>query len=167
MARPVCISTTSAPRHSGRMLGAALVKTTLIFCSVLTLLSACSKWGEPVPGTKMSGDLARFLVTCATYRGGHPATNVSVIQAQWIVQSNLTQHTIFVHGDHFDEIESMLVQAFGVADTARGSSAAARVGKHSTRSGWYGPKQAGSAISFSGDAVQTIVCINGPFSLPP
>jgi hypothetical protein len=149
-------------------LGVALVRTTLILFSVLALLSGCSKWGDPVPGTKMSGDLTRFLVSCALTRGGHPVTNgLSVIQARWTVQSNLTQHTVYVHGDHFDEIEAMLTQAFGPTDTTHGSSPAARVGGHSTRLGWYDPKQAGSSIWFSGDAVQTIVCINGPFSPRP
>ena len=148
-------------------MGVAPVKTALTVCSVL-LLAGCSKWGDPVSGAKMSGDLTQFLVSCATTRGGHPITNgLSVIEAQWTVQSNLTQHTIYVHGDHFDQIESLLIQAFGVADTARGSSPAARVGKYSTRSGWYDPRQSGSAISFSGDAVQTIVCLNGPFSPRP
>jgi len=142
------------------------MRAVVILFSALLLVVGCSKWGDPVPGTNMSGDLAGFLVTCATMRGGHPATNVSsVIQAQWTVQSNLTQHTIYVHGNHFDEIESLFIQAFGAADATRGSSPAARVGKHSMRSGSYDPKQAGSAISFSGDAVQTIICINGPF--PP
>ena len=138
------------------------MKIGVALLTAATFLAGCGKWGDPVPGMKMSGDLVPFVLECATLRGGHPATNaLASVNAQWTVQSNLVQHVIFVHGDHFDEIESMLTQMFGAPDKARGSSPAARVGKHSTRSGWYGIGQLDIGIAFAGDATQTVVCIDG------
>ena len=130
------------------------MKAVLILCLVLV---GCSKWGDPVPGTKMSGDLSQFIVQTVTTRGGHPATNgLAVVQADWTVQSNLVQHTIYVHGDHFGEIESLFAQVFGAANTERGSSPAKQVGNYPTRSGWYSVQQAGVGLSFSGDAFRPL-----------
>ena len=138
------------------------VKTQSIFSIALLSIVGCGKWGVPVPGTKMSGDLVAFVLQCSSARGGHPDTNgLRNLDTTWTVQSNLVQHRIFVHGDHFDEIESMLSKMFGTPDKARGSSPATRIGNYATRSGWYGIGQTEIGIAFSGDATQTVICIDG------
>jgi hypothetical protein len=139
-----------------------LVKATPVFCFVLVLVVSCSKWSDPVAGTKGSGDLAAFALQCATRRGGRPATNdLPTLQAEWTLQANLVEDMIFVPGDHFDEIHSFLSRAFGELDHTKGSLAVS-TNSLGTRSGFYSVQQAGLGLQFTGDSKQTVICILGP-----
>lgn len=136
------------------------MKAMLILCLVLV---GCSKWGDPVPGKQMSGDLAAFVLQCAAARGAHPTTNnLPSLQVQWTYQEQgVLEDIIFVPGDHFGEIESFLKQAFGELDRERGSIPVSAVGTSGTRQGVYSGRQIGVGLNFAGDAKQTVICIIG------
>jgi hypothetical protein len=133
-----------------------------VFYIVLVLMVGCSKWGDPVAGTKGSGDLVAFVLQCATGRGGLPATNdLPTIQAEWTVKANLVEDVIFVPGDHYDEIQAFLTRAFGELDRSKGSFTVT-TNSSGIRSGFYHLQQAGLGLQFTGDSKQTVICILGP-----
>jgi hypothetical protein len=128
---------------------------------LLALAVGCSKWGDPVPGTKGSGDLVAFVLKCASNRGGHPVTgNIPSIQAEWTLQANLVEDMIFVPGDHIDGIQSFLTRAFGKLDPGKGSLVLT-TNKWGVRSGDYSVQQTGVSLQYTGDRTQTVICIIG------
>ena len=130
----------------------------LIAGSLLVLLG-CSKGAS---GAKMSGDLVPFVLKCAATRGASPTTNsVVTLQAEWTHQGSPLEDIIAVSGDHFDEVQAFLKQAFGEPDRALGSIPVSSVGGSSTRQGVYSGRQIGVGLNFSGDSKNTVICIIG------
>lgn len=137
---------------------------TLALVAAISLLSftGCGKWGDPVPGVKLSGDLVPVVLQSLIKRGGHPITNdIPSIQARWTLQSNVLEHAFFVRGDHFAEIQSLFTRALGEPDPLKGSIPVARLAGGSTRSGSYHGQQAGALVSFAGDTNQTVITVIG------
>src|SRR6478672_2651557 len=127
---------------------------------VTACLFGCSPGGLSITGTKCSGDLSSFLAQCITNRGGQPMlTNVPSIQAQWTYQFRPNEDIILIQSNRFSEVRSVLRHAYGDPDSSAGSSAVAPMGNG--QSGWYGPKQTGVGLNFTGDAKQTIICVFG------
>jgi len=136
--------------------------TVTILLIVGACLFGCSPGGLSITGTRCSGDLSTFLAQCITNRGGQLiSTNVPSIQAQWTYQFRPNEDIILIQSNRFSEVRSVLRQAYGDPDASAGSSAVAPMG--SGQSGWYGPKQIGVGLNFTGDAKQTVICVFGRY----
>ncbi len=124
----------------------------------------CSKTERPAPRgyTTNAGDFTPFLLDQVTKRGGHPKTNgLSTIQADWrYISPNGLQTLIFVSGDRFSEIQSLLSHAFGEPDATRGSVPVRPVDSES-RMGAYSATQIGVSIQFVGWTNQAHINIMG------
>jgi len=133
-----------------------------IFLIVGACLFGCSPGGLSITGTTCSGDLSSFLAQCITNRGGQPlSTNVPPIRGQWTYQFRPNEDIVLIQSNRFSEVRSVLRQAYGDPDPSAGSSTVAPMG--SGQSGWYGPKQIGIALNFTGDPKQTVICILGRY----
>ena len=108
------------------------------------------------------GDFTAFLVEQVTQRGGHPKTNgLTTIQADWrYISPNGLQTLVYVSGDRFAEIQSLLSHAFGEPDPAR-DSIPVRPVDLDNRMGLYSPTQIGVSAQFVGWTNQTHINIMG------
>jgi hypothetical protein len=131
---------------------------------LLSLLMGCSKTQQPTAGgfTTNAGNFTLFLLEQTIQRGGHPNTNgLTAIPADWRYTSpNGLQTLIFLSGDRFSEIQSVLSRSFGEPDPARGSTPVRLVDSES-RMGWYSSDQIGVSIQFIGWTNQTHINIMG------
>jgi hypothetical protein len=58
------------------------------------------------------------------------------------------EDVIVLAGDHLDDVQAFLKQAFGEPDHTLGSHSLATVGNSGARQGVYGPRQIGATLSF-------------------
>ena len=124
----------------------------------------CSKTEQPTARgfTTDAGDFGPFLLQQVIQRGGHPNTNgLTPIPADWrYTTPNEVQTLIFVSGDRFSEIQSLLSRSFGEPDPTRGSTPVKSVDPGS-RMGWYSADQIGVSIQFIGWTNETHLNIMG------
>jgi|SRR5215469_4942674 len=134
------------------------MKQILMFSFLAALFGGCSKQGGSLSlsGTAGSGDLATFVMNCASNRGARvPANALPSIQASWTYQSRVAEDIILVTSDHFAEMEKVLEQAYGVPDPKLGSLV------DSGRAVTYSPQQCGIVLNLTADSSQTVVCVMG------
>jgi hypothetical protein len=105
----------------------------------------------------MSGDLVPFVLNCAAKLGARPRTNdLPHLQAEWLFKTTplkigtveQVQDVIVLTGDHLDEVQAFLKQAFGEPDLALGSRPLSSVKGSNARQGIYSLKQIGAALTF-------------------
>src|SRR5436309_544256 len=125
------------------------MKQILMVSFLAALLGGCSKQsGLSLSGVSGSGDLVPVVMQCAASRGGHTTTNaLPVVQASWTQQSREIQDVFLVSGDHFEELQKVLEQAYGAPDTKLGSSTVAPVGNG--RALTYSPQQCGVVLNLT------------------
>ncbi len=119
------------------------------FCALLLGLAGCSR---TTAGTWMSGDLAPFVLRCATTLGANPRTNhIPRLECKWafttmparFAEAGSVWDTILVAGDHFKDLQGFLKQAFGNPDPALGSHFVSAAEGSYAREVTYSVKQIG------------------------
>jgi hypothetical protein len=142
--------------------GTTRMKLTWAILSLTLCLMGCSREQRlnSAGFTKMSGDLAPFVLKHLVKRGGHPNTNgITGITAEWYYKASPVQDFIFVTGNRSNEVCTLLRQAFGEPDSKLGSHPPPWTGTSRSWLGLYAPPQAGTAINFFGDSKQTGIFI--------
>ncbi len=132
---------------------------------LVSLLTGCSKSERAVAqGSYVTntGDFGPFLLEQVVRRGARPKTNgLTPIPAEWRhISPGGSQTLIFVSGDRFSEIQSLLNAAFGEPDPAQGSTPVKAIDSES-RMGWYSAEQIGVSVQFVGWTNRTHLNILG------
>lgn len=93
------------------------------------------------------GNLAPVLMQSATNRGGRTTTHaLAVVQAKWIRGSRPNGDIFVLDGDHFEEVQKLLEQAYGKPDAGIHSSSSSG---GDCRSIYYTPAQTGVFLNLA------------------